>query len=345
MQLLDKVAAHLHLPSETRFPRPPSNMPESTSDQSYRLLPVAEAEAAFSKHEQEFGSSRNDLDSRPLSSRNRKPQRPWQIATAVLALTNVAQFFDGRNIIHSLHSKPAEGLRAPTDFPTVPLHILEPTERRFEYPFRMYENGTLYAIKDPEASRFVGPPSDERDQAWNDLTSPRYFALTDAEADAINGMRDSSKGDDPHVYDITGVPEFDGLEDKAGKRYAGVDVMHNLHCLNMLRKHVDDVNFKQTDGTGGGEATHGKTHSHEIQPGFERVHIDHCINQIREALMCSADVTPVSLKTTEWNRVEHGEEKRSLLVIGETERRHTCRDFGALRSWVSDMTRERGYLF
>ncbi|KAK8164343.1 hypothetical protein IWX90DRAFT_256120 [Phyllosticta citrichinensis] len=317
-------------------------MPENTSDQSYRLLPVAEADAAFSKHEQDFRSNGDDVDARPLPILKRKPQRPWQIATAVLALTNVAQFFDGRNVFHS---KPAHGLRAPTDFPTVPAHIFEPSERRFEYPFRMYENGTLYGIKDPEASRFVGPPSEERDKAWNDLTSPRYFALTDAEIDAIDGMRDSSKGDDPHVYPITGLPHAAGLEDKEGKKYAGVDVLHNLHCLNMLRKHVDDASFFQTDGTGGGEATHGKTHSHEIQPGFERVHIDHCINQIREALMCSADVTPVSLKATEWKTVEDGEEKTSILLIGETERRHTCRDFRALRSWVSDMTRERGYLF
>ncbi|KAK7520056.1 uncharacterized protein IWZ02DRAFT_450373 [Phyllosticta citriasiana] len=330
--------------SEPRLLSPPSSMPENTSNSAYRLLPVAETEAAFSKQEQDFRSSRNDLeDARPVPSPRKKPQRPWQIATAVLALTNVAQFFDRRNVFHS---KPSlNGLRAPTDFPSIPSHIFEPTERRFEYPFRMYENGTLYGIKDPEASRFVGPPSEERDKAWNDLTSPRYFALTDTEADTINGMHDSSKGDDPHVYPITGLPHAAGMEDKEGKRYAGVDVLHNLHCLNMLRKHVDDVNFYQTDGTGGGEATHGKTHSHEIQPGFERVHIDHCINQIREALMCGADVTPVSIKATEWKTVEEGEEKTSILLIGETERRHSCRDFGALRSWVADMTRERGYLF
>ncbi|KAE8406716.1 hypothetical protein BDV37DRAFT_280674 [Aspergillus pseudonomiae] len=60
------------------------------------------------------------------------------------------------------------------------------------------------------------------------------------------------------------------------------------------------------------------------------MHIDHCIDQLRQAIMCSADLTPVTLQPV----IQLREGRRYLILLGETERTHTCRDFETIKQWV-----------
>lgn len=62
----------------------------------------------------------------------------------------------------------------------------------------------------------------------------------------------------------------------------------------------------------------------------------HCIDQLRQSIMCSGDLTPVTLRRV-W--IEHPH--RSVL-LGETERTHTCRDFEAIREWATRRGVEEG---
>lgn len=53
---------------------------------------------------------------------------------------------------------------------------------------------------------------------------------------------------------------------------------------------------------------------------------DHCINHLRQMIMCNADITPIP---TRW----YGGINQNYI---DSNRPHTCRNFGKLRAWVSE---------
>ena len=53
-------------------------------------------------------------------------------------------------------------------------------------------------------------------------------------------------------------------------------------------------------------------------------HMGHCIDQIRQSLMCSSDITPLVFKWVE----EKQEVKESAAVV------HSCRNFDLIREWA-----------
>ncbi|KAK4496833.1 hypothetical protein PRZ48_012817 [Zasmidium cellare] len=56
-----------------------------------------------------------------------------------------------------------------------------------------------------------------------------------------------------------------------------LDVFHQLHCLNMIRKRV-----------------RSRESFDEMQDGpLNTVHMDHCLDSLRQSLMCSGDITPM----------------------------------------------------
>jgi hypothetical protein len=104
--------------------------------------------------------------------------------------------------------------------------------------------------------------------------------------------------------------------DYHGKRnFMELSVYHNLHCLNKLRMEIDKDYYAARDPEG------------SLWGG--RVHNDHCIDQIRQALECHGDTTPVPmLAATEG------------VYVGNAEM-HTCRDFSKIRKWVDERTRKQ----
>jgi Mycotoxin biosynthesis protein UstYa len=63
------------------------------------------------------------------------------------------------------------------------------------------------------------------------------------------------------------------------------------------------------------------TPDHELM-GME--HLEHCIDAIRQTLMCTADVTPLP-----WNWVEEDQEAKAVADVA-----HSCRDFERIRDWA-----------
>lgn len=59
---------------------------------------------------------------------------------------------------------------------------------------------------------------------------------------------------------------------------------------------------------------------------LSRKHLDHCIDQIRQALMCAADVSTGWL---EWNE----ESKMNLAIMSTT---HSCRRFDKIQEWAKE---------
>ncbi|KAB5576588.1 hypothetical protein GE09DRAFT_1053927 [Coniochaeta sp. 2T2.1] len=91
-----------------------------------------------------------------------------------------------------------------------------------------------------------------------------------------------------------------------------LDVFHQLHCLNALRKLVYPREFPMDLTSSSDEA-------------LDNVyHLEHCYDQLRQSLQCSADISTIYW---EWSR-----EKKKML--GSLETTHTCRDFDRIREWA-----------
>jgi hypothetical protein len=115
-----------------------------------------------------------------------------------------------------------------------------------------------------------------------------------------------------------------------GYYVVSLNVFHQLHCLvslqfltifslatskniwnlqNMVRKRLYSTQAYAADD--------------ELM-GIE--HIEHCIDALRQSLMCSADITPLP-----WTWVEEDNESKEVATVA-----HTCRDFEKIRGWAME---------
>ena len=59
-------------------------------------------------------------------------------------------------------------------------------------------------------------------------------------------------------------------------------------------------------------------------PGIYITHLEHCIDYLRQAIMCTVDITPIPVEwSDQWNR---------LVVNFDTW--HTCRNFDGIKDWM-----------
>ncbi|KAE9403035.1 hypothetical protein BT96DRAFT_512280 [Gymnopus androsaceus JB14] len=139
---------------------------------------------------------------------------------------------------------------------------------------------------------YQGYPSPEVDAAWAALYPYVEAAIPKSEAAKMANKTSPIPGDESNYFVI---PE----------------VFHTLHCLDTLRKalHPDYYNLTTADPP-----------KLLFQPG----HMDHCIDVIRQSLICSADVTPL---------VKIWDEERNR-TLGRTDVVHECRDFSKIQQWA-----------
>ena len=62
----------------------------------------------------------------------------------------------------------------------------------------------------------------------------------------------------------------------------------------------------------------------DVDPTYLRTHVDHCISTLRQAIMCTSDVTPVLLQ----RNID-----APLDVEADFHTLHKCRDFERLQNW------------
>ncbi|KAF8244400.1 hypothetical protein K440DRAFT_605131 [Wilcoxina mikolae CBS 423.85] len=135
---------------------------------------------------------------------------------------------------------------------------------------------------------YQGPSSPERDKAWEELYN---FGISRIPASAASKLVNKT------------VP----IPDDPGYYVVSLNVFHQLHCVNMIRKRL------WSNETFAAE--------HELM-GIE--HLSHCLDALRQSLMCSSDITPLPWK---WDE-KAGEAKEVAEV------QHTCRDFGRIQEWA-----------
>ncbi|KAF2766845.1 hypothetical protein EJ03DRAFT_329740 [Teratosphaeria nubilosa] len=146
---------------------------------------------------------------------------------------------------------------------------------------------------DYSKTKFQGRPSAKNNEAWSDLI---LRGLTRISADEAAPMHNKTMPipDDPEHYIIS------------------LAVFHQLHCLNAIRFAVWNETMDVEK-----EAQHHET---------KISHLDHCVDLLRQALMCAADITPFV-----WAR-----DPRDGKLHGITTTAHTCRDWDPIEQWAAN---------
>ena len=102
------------------------------------------------------------------------------------------------------------------------------------------------------------------------------------------------------------------------------------YLQNNIRKALDPVHYPPNGHAHG----HGQMLNHSAaaagvrgrSPANDVLHQDHCLEQLRQYIMCSGDMTPLPTKFYPGLGRNY--------VDSDVE--HTCRDFDALHDWVVD---------
>ncbi|KAF8541807.1 hypothetical protein BDD12DRAFT_731081, partial [Trichophaea hybrida] len=142
-------------------------------------------------------------------------------------------------------------------------------------------------------SIYQGPSSPERDQAWDELYNYAISRIPRASAAKL-------------VNKTVPIPNDPGYY------IVSLSVFHQLHCVaiqNMLRKELwSNKTF---------------TPEHEL---VRMKHLSHCLDALRQSLMCCADITPLP-----WVWDQRAGEAKEVAVV-----QHTCRNFEKVRRWALD---------
>ncbi|KAH8427285.1 oxidase ustYa family protein [Aspergillus melleus] len=200
---------------------------------------------------------------------------PWIISTVIFACSTAILVTGG--------SAGQERLWRSTDLEAVKSLVSE-REIRFEGALAYNDSGHLVREPSPRGDEWIGPPTPQMDALWDRVEAGSIILLDGTEADIVREK----------------TTLFDGYW------VTGLDVIHQLHCLNKVRKALYPEYYKPDQSA-----------------GTETLHVEHCFDYIRQALMCHADITPV---THTWYATAQ--------TFGpDFGTRHMCRDFDALLQW------------
>ncbi|OAQ76521.1 hypothetical protein VFPBJ_08881 [Purpureocillium lilacinum] len=144
----------------------------------------------------------------------------------------------------------------------------------------------LFESQIEASNSFKGPPRPELDEAWNKLLGPTSIRVSKETLDRINR---------------TSVPLLDG-----SGYMAGLDVYHQLHCLRYVRRYLHKDYYNMTEEKNLGQ------------------HIDHCLDNLRQYIMCNADVV---IQTFDWIPNFHRPWPNFRIV-------HECANWDAIEEWA-----------
>ncbi|GAB1312627.1 hypothetical protein MFIFM68171_02837 [Madurella fahalii] len=146
----------------------------------------------------------------------------------------------------------------------------------------------------------AGGPRPELDEAWHRLLRNDNILVPKEYLDELN---------------LTSIYTKDGLHG-----IASLSVYHSLHCLK--QKKVKRMIFKEYYHKGKSEEAMAR----------EAKHVDHCVEYIREALMCQPDL---SLVTFRWiNNTAQHEDKSAFYPTNFDVSMHTCAKWEPLDEWA-----------
>ncbi|KAG6816778.1 hypothetical protein H0H87_003041 [Tephrocybe sp. NHM501043] len=176
-----------------------------------------------------------------------------------------------------------------------PQLLYSPAASSLEYQVVKFRSG-LNGEADDIYSR---PPSDEVDAAWAGLyDSVGVSELNQEQADKLANFTMQVPNSD-HKYVML------------------LDVFHELHCLNNIRK-----------------ALHSQYYYNDTNPvgnPLRALHIKHCLGSLRQSIQCSSDIS-----TIVWRKHEGEREAPQFDIV------HSCRNFEKIQAWAGE---NRGSIF
>ncbi|KAH8804045.1 hypothetical protein DL96DRAFT_1475324, partial [Flagelloscypha sp. PMI_526] len=143
------------------------------------------------------------------------------------------------------------------------------------------------AIAGRSETKYQAPPSPELDALWEDLYGFGISKITANERSQMINKTDRILIGDKPEYVVQ------------------LAVFHQLHCINMLRMKLSSEYY---EGNG----------------LMDDDHLSHCIDTLRQAVSCNADVTPFVWRWSE----AHNQYMGRLDVV------HSCRNFEAIKDWA-----------
>ncbi|KAK4040643.1 hypothetical protein C8A01DRAFT_15489 [Parachaetomium inaequale] len=145
-------------------------------------------------------------------------------------------------------------------------------------------------VGDPDTPKFMGQPRPELDEAWHELLDATLIRYSGDELRRANNAT--------------------SVRHKDGGFVGGLGISHSLHCLKRIKQYIHPQYY----------------YGHEEQNWDELYsHVDHCLESLRQEVLCSADVNVYTLK---WTR--HSRFKPTVKVPQP----HACVDWAALHGWM-----------
>jgi hypothetical protein len=147
-------------------------------------------------------------------------------------------------------------------------------------------------------------PNDAADSIWDEYDLRRVFPISSAQIIKL--------GKDPSTV----VKLEDDIWHLGDDAYASaLDVFHQLHCLNNLRKRAYGTFYN-------------KTHADAEHEGLVEIHMNHCIDILFQAIQCSGNVNVGTM---------HYVETQPFPVVDWSINRQ-CIDFDRLTEWRKEST-------
>ncbi|KAM7206460.1 protein of unknown function (DUF3328) domain containing protein [Naviculisporaceae sp. PSN 640] len=140
-----------------------------------------------------------------------------------------------------------------------------------------------------EMPKFMGPPRAELDEAWHELLAGTMMRFTDEEL-MLAGNATS-------------------IRHKDGGFVGGLGVSHSLHCVKRIKQYLHPEYYYDEDEDWD-ELYH---------------HVDHCLESLRQQILCSADTNIYTLKWT-----SHSKTKPSISIPQP----NACVNWDVLHSWM-----------
>ncbi|KAK7064603.1 hypothetical protein R3P38DRAFT_2825489 [Favolaschia claudopus] len=169
--------------------------------------------------------------------------------------------------------------------PLFPQALYSPAQDILEYKQVKFHSGF-----GSDLPIFDQPPSDEVDKAWDGLYEFAYSKISRHEAIRLPNKTYPILGEKPTTYMLA------------------LDVFHELHCLDEIRKAMYPEYYPPSS------------------EGIHTSHMRHCLSSLRQSIMCSADISPI---VWQWSEKSRAAKERSDVL-------HTCRDFEKIQQWGRD---------
>ncbi|KAK7992604.1 hypothetical protein PG988_001398 [Apiospora saccharicola] len=172
--------------------------------------------------------------------------------------------------------------------------LYSPAQDAVQYEIKKFHRGF-----GQDKTIYQGDPSPELDAEWKSLyDSMGIIRLTRSQAASLSNKTYPYIGDDGY--------------------YIGeLAVFHQLHCLNAMRISLAQNHYR---------TVFDPSDFDPVEGSYGRDHISHCLDALREAIMCASDISVITWK---WNN-------KAQRALGHGDIVHSCRNFEKIHDWSSD---------